>query len=555
LAVVRRLLYNHNPFYVISALLVLCGVWRSVAGQEVLASGWTMLGVLCGYVALLAGAAWAIVRLGGVWQDARTLLVVIVVMLLALSMSFDPVAVLDSQTARRLLLCGLAFAVVLSEATMRGLGIRLSRFYRGPYYAALALLFLYPLWLGELIQREESTLRAWSLMLFPALAAVILLMLLPAARWGRTSKWASGAPWPWPLFPWTLFFFLALGFGVRSYSLAYAFESGPAGESGFRAVWLAPLVLACSVLTLEMGLAARSRLAQLVAGLTPLCVLPMALSGPGDNATQAKFLALLQDSLAGPAILAAGTLIAFYAWAWARQARLAEAGLMMALAMAALVDGNTVDWRTLDLRNPAPLGAIVVLQLILSVRHGASWRMLIVTVLTIAAASWPLRQTPLVHSGYAPLHLFLLTFLAVGLTFEDRFARGLRRAAPYLIPVLAMLAATAYPLLFPQIAMSLNAAYAVALAVFAGLYWRRERALENLAGALVTAGLVLLAVLRAGYVQLDDTPLAAGRDWVAAGLAFLGVGVFISLAKGGVLQNAWSRLAAWNRRFEPQPPF
>jgi hypothetical protein len=451
-----------------------------------------------------------------------------------------------------LLLCGLGFAIALSEATMRGLSFQLSWFYRGPYYAALLLLFLYPLWLGELIQRQEAMLRALSLMLFPALGAAILLLLVPAARWGRSSKWAGGAPWPWPLFPWTLFFFLALGLGARSYSLAYAFESGPAGESGFRAFWLAPLIVACSLLTLEMGLAARSRTTQLTAGLAPLAIIPLALLGPSANATQARFMDLLQDSIGGPAALASGMLVAFYAWAWSRRAPLAETGLMAALAMAVFVDATTVDWRALELRNPAPLGAIVVLQLILAVRHGASWRMIIVAALSLAAASWPLRQAPLVHSGYAPLHLFMLAVLAIGLTLEDRFARGLRRAAPYLLPVLAVLAVGAYPLLFPRTSLSLHAAYTAALAVFAGLYWRRDRELEHLAGALATAGLVLVAALRAGYVQLDNTPLAAGREWLAAGLAFLAVGLLISLAKGGVLQAAWTNLAAWNRRFQPQ---
>jgi len=39
LPLLRRLLYNNNPFYVISAVLVLCGVWQSVAGQKALAYG------------------------------------------------------------------------------------------------------------------------------------------------------------------------------------------------------------------------------------------------------------------------------------------------------------------------------------------------------------------------------------------------------------------------------------------------------------------------------------------------------------------------------------
>lgn len=550
LAVVRHLLYNHNPFYVISAVLVLCGVWRSVAGQDVMAAGWPMFALLGSYIVLLAAAAWAIIRLGGVWQDARTLLVVIVLMLVALSMSFDAIAVLDPAAARWLLLGGLALATAVSEGTLRGLGIRLSWLYRGPYYAVLALLFAYPLWLGELLHREQATLRAWSLMLFPALAGAVFLGLLPAARWGRSQKWAAGAPWPWPLFPWTLFFFLALGVGVRSYSLAFAFETGAGGESGFRWFWLAPLIVACSLLTLEMGLSARHRLTQTLATLAPLTLVPLALAGPGENAMQAHFQSLLQATLAGPALLMVGLLIAFYSWAWLRRARFAEAGLLAALAVAAVVDSATVDVQTLAPLNAAPLGVVLVLQVALSLRNGASWRMLLAAILAIAAGCWTTPDVPLVRSGYVPLHAFVLTALAMGLTFEDAFARRLRAAAPYLLPGLALLAVAAYPLLFPQAPLAIHAGYVAGLAALAVLYWRRERDTPYLAAALGTTSLVAAAGLRTAYAQLDGTPLAAGRDWLAAGLACLAVGLFISLAKGGVLRNLWTTLVAWNQRLQ-----
>jgi hypothetical protein len=549
-AAVRHLLYNHNPFYVISALLVLCGVWRSLAGQEAAGAGWPMLGILCGYIALLALAAWAIVRLGGVWQDARTLLVVIVVMLVALSMSFDAIAVLDLQLGKQLLVPGLAFAVAVSEATLRGLGIRLAWFFRGPYYAALGLLFVYPLWLADLVQREAETLRAWGLMLFPVFGAAILLTLWPAARWGRSRKWAAGAPWPWPLFPWTLFFFLALGFAARSYSLAFAFESNLEGESGFRAFWISPLILACAVLTLEMGLVAGSRAAQTVAVLAPLALIPLALLGPGTNATQEQFLSLLQAEATSPVVLTVVACIIFYAWAWLRSVQLAELGFLTAVALAAMVDATTVDWRMLAVKNLAPLGLIAVLQVVLSVRRNASWRMMLVVLLATAAACWPLRGLTIVHSGYAPLHIVVLSILVIGLVFDDRLARKLRRTAGGLIPGLAGFLLAASPILFPRLPAAASLAVAAAFSFLAVFYWRRERSDAHLCGALTTLGLLAAISLHSGYGSLDRTPLASGRDWLAAGLACLAIGLLISLAKAGVLRAAWRALIDWNRRFQ-----
>ncbi len=553
-AVLRHLLYNNNPFYVISAALVLAGVWRSVAGQEAAAAGWPMFGLLCGYLVLLAGAAWAIIRLGGVWQDARTLLVVIVLMLVALSMSFDPLTLLDLPAGRQFLLLGLMFSVALSEAILRALGIRLTWIYRGPYYALLVLLFAYPVWLAELVQRREEAWRAASLMLFPTLGALILLALYPAARWGRNTKCAAGTPWPWPLFPWTMFFFLALGVGVRAYSLAFAFDGGSGATSGFRAYWLAPLVLACALLTLEMGLASRNRFAQFVAMVAPLTLVPLALAGPGIDPTQVEFLSLLRGALSSPICLTAGLLLAFYLFALGRRVALAEGGVMLALALLAVCDAGTVDWRTFASPQPAPLGAILVWQLTQSLRTGATWRLLVVTAMTLGAGCWPFREHDLVASGYLPFHLFVLAILATGLTFNDRLARGLRRTAPYFIPLLAALAAAVYPAVFINTPLTVHAAYAAALTGIAAVYWRREQEMAHLVGLLVTSMWLAAAALRAGHAQLDKTPLAEGRDWLVGGFVCLVAGLLISLAKGGVLTTAWQSLAAWNRRMQTHRP-
>ncbi len=52
-----RLAYNHNPFYVISAGLVLYGLHTSFTNSVSPADGWTMLAIYCGYMLMLALAA------------------------------------------------------------------------------------------------------------------------------------------------------------------------------------------------------------------------------------------------------------------------------------------------------------------------------------------------------------------------------------------------------------------------------------------------------------------------------------------------------------------
>src|SRR5690606_20125594 len=75
------LLYNHNPFYVISAVLMLYAV-RSLYGElEIGAINcWIMMGVFAGYTALLAGIGVLIVRWGKVWEDARSIFVVVLLL-------------------------------------------------------------------------------------------------------------------------------------------------------------------------------------------------------------------------------------------------------------------------------------------------------------------------------------------------------------------------------------------------------------------------------------------------------------------------------------------
>lgn len=64
-------LYNHNPFYVISVLLMLYAV-RSAYGELEVGTINTglMMGVLAGYTSLLAAIAVLIIRKGKVWEDA-----------------------------------------------------------------------------------------------------------------------------------------------------------------------------------------------------------------------------------------------------------------------------------------------------------------------------------------------------------------------------------------------------------------------------------------------------------------------------------------------------
>src|SRR5688500_6065267 len=176
------LICTHNPCYVISALLVVYGLHVSFAGRLDPAKGWLLMKMLMGYTALLAGAAAAIIRFGRVWEDARTLVLLVLLMLVALSSSFDRVCLDDSNLGGSFLATGFIFSIIVCELLVRGLNVRLPWSFRGPLYVHLVLLFAYPAWLGRLSLTDCEGLMAWFVLGYTSLNAAGALLLLPAVR-------------------------------------------------------------------------------------------------------------------------------------------------------------------------------------------------------------------------------------------------------------------------------------------------------------------------------------------------------------------------------------
>src|SRR5262249_52433446 len=139
----------------------------------------------------------------------RTVLLLVVLMFLATSVTFDEVLVSSPERGLVCYLGGLLFAVAVTEGVLRGIRLRLPAWFRGPYYLILALFFLYPLALTPLLDRPRSEALMWGLFGFSAAAGLAFLSLLPAVRRGPGYVCFNGSPWRWPLYPWALFGLLA----------------------------------------------------------------------------------------------------------------------------------------------------------------------------------------------------------------------------------------------------------------------------------------------------------------------------------------------------------
>ena len=75
---------------------------------------------MAGYTLLLAVPACLLVRFGGVWEDVRTVLLLVVLMFLATSVTFDETLARNPELGVACYLGGLLFAVAVSEGMLAG---------------------------------------------------------------------------------------------------------------------------------------------------------------------------------------------------------------------------------------------------------------------------------------------------------------------------------------------------------------------------------------------------------------------------------------------------
>ncbi len=182
-----RWLTCNNPFYVLSAMLVCLGLWVSFGGQAEPAQTWALAAGLSSYTLLLAVTACLLVRLLGVWDDVRTVLLLSVLMFLATSVTFDQVLAVAPSRGSACFVGGLAFAVAVSEGMLRGCRLALPLAFRIPYLLILAHFFLYPVALVPLLDQPRS-----------AGLELGALRVLTGGRTGRAVAAAGRSPGPEP---------------------------------------------------------------------------------------------------------------------------------------------------------------------------------------------------------------------------------------------------------------------------------------------------------------------------------------------------------------------
>jgi hypothetical protein len=542
-----RVLYTSNPFYVVSAGLVFAGLRVSFGSGGPAAESWALAGSLAAYTLLLSATACVLIRLGRLWDDLRTLLLLVVMMFLAIAMSCDdPVA---AAPRRGIVGClaALAFAVAVTEVVLGTIRLRLPGWYRAAYYAMLALVFLYPMALVPLLGDPDNSSLQWALFGFGPTAGLALALLIPAARRGRAGTAKNGSPWPWPLYPWSLFVVMVGVLGVRCWSLCVSFHYVQGSRSIFGPYFLVPIGMAVALVWLEIGIAGRRRAITTTASALPLVLVCLATAGDRQEWVYRQFLDRFMDTLGGsPAYLTLLAAVAFLVYASARRVPAAWELLALALAGLSAIEPRTVDLRDLSGPRALPMAAAGLVLAWAAWRRRDSRRALLSAVaLVVATARGAVELGAAAAAWPTALHLAAVALMALGVMFDDGPGRAARRLGACALVVMGLDAATGAPRIWPTMPAGLIAWYPILIALWAGAFSRMAD--DRL--YLISAGASLAAWLGhsglQAYVQLRK--VVVGLDQIAWGLLFFLLAAAISLRKAGIWPGAWSG------RYEARP--
>ena len=336
-----RFLYNQNPFYLISAAVILYG-FRTATQQSTFASNpWFLASLFAGYTTLLALTAWLIVRFGRVWDDARSIFMVLLLLFMALSASLDGLFFSDPTTAVLIAAAGFAFAVIVCESLVWSLGIRFRVLFRGPLYAMFATSFFYP-YLFSFQQTWWPNLDSrFIILLFPFVVSATILSLVPAIR--KTKRYAAenGTPWSWPLYPYSLFFLAIVGLIGRTVMLGLSFDATAA--NGMLGTWMfVPIFMSVIWLVYEIGTTEQNSEIQFAAML--LMPIAIALAIPWSLFPNTEFYDQITSEFASPVWMTMLAVVAMYFVAWINQVEAAGGFLIFGFLGAAVLqqDGTIV---------------------------------------------------------------------------------------------------------------------------------------------------------------------------------------------------------------------
>ena len=538
-APLARLLVNQNPFYVISSACVIHGssYWFRENGNG---SPWQLMALVGGFILLLTVIGFCVVRFGRLWDDARSIFVMLFLLFAELALSFDDVFISDWREGSLLFVCGWLFAVAVFEFLFLSLQIRLRALYRVPFHLMLSMLFLYPLTMVWAIQNSEHRVIQWQLLGFNLAVAGGVVLLIPAIRKGIAYCQPSGTPWRWPLFPWIPFGVMIGALCIRSFAMcasldAAILQSVTAArqlQSIFCGYFLCPIILAVALVLLELGIVNRNSVVKNVALVVPGLACFLAFPSKDLSTLQLAFLNDVTETVAAPLLVTLATCTIFYGVAAARGIRVAEWWLSIVAMELLYVTGDSNIWSPAATLQFWSLSGIIVFHILLGIRR----RSVLQALTGVLLASVPLHHAAVESFGWefcvaVEVHVLLLAVLVLAISSGHRTLVSLTAFALALFAVVAV---------FPPFAASAEVAsifrysYTACLVVGTATLFCFTRFWPFFNASI--AGLVALSSVAARQVWLAIRHIDGwqGLVFYGAGLFWLLVAIVISFWKSRI---------------------
>jgi hypothetical protein len=564
-------LYTHNPFYLISACLFVYGLkllFRPGNSAMLFQQGTVdymqptgLLGSLAAVTLLMATTAVLIVRLGKVWEDARSLVLIVLLMLLAISVSFDELMTMAAEQEQGplriavMMIMGALIAVGMVELLIRGLAVRLSWLWRLPLYAFLTLFFLWPLLLVPAVMSFSPSQIRWLIAAFPSVAALISLTLLPGIRKGSGSLRDNGTPWPWPWLPYTPFVFIALAVCARSYSLTISFDAPAYGghfwDTMFGFYLLVPFFAAILILLIEIGITERRPV--LASGALVVSPLLMLMAWPwgvpwGQLPSYFHFATEVTSTCGSPVYLTLLGLLLVSSWAWWRGVPRAETMTTGLLLIAAGMSPESLSMSRSPLLayewSAWPMLTLAVLKLtsgLLKNRMGQILTGLMILCAMPMVVSLPTGLLP--WRAFITVHLAFVVVLFLATTRDH--AGALRRF--HALQLSMTLAVGAVNLLRLDQSLILIGCYAAGMTLIAAICFRMLRERWYLIVTLLHCTAAIAAVCGASVWLLSTARMESGmRQVIFGGLSFLAA-VLISILKSTAGRRLRLQFRIWRR--------
>lgn len=548
-----HLLYNHNPFYLISAFLTLYGI-HAVFGVEVVGELKTasVLLAIGAYTAVLGLTGVLIVRIGKVWEDARTVLLAVILLLLATSVCTDELLMLSPDAALLMIVGGLSFAIALCEFIIRGLQIRFGAEFRIPLFLQLSILFLYPYFCAAEVHDLTAEQVQWRVLGFPLVFSLGLTTLWPAVLRGSARLRDNGTPWNWPLYPWCLFIVIAAAGAFRCRILTESFDPTPGMAVTFGSFYLLPILLTVVWLVIETGIVENRRRLIVGALWSSLLLLFLAMSG-SSTSLQRSFYEMVALRVGSPLFWAVIGLGSLYGCARLRGVREAMPFLLLAVGLLAFIGPQTIDLRSTQFV-PWPLGLVGLALLVDGHRRESTTQAAWGCAFCLMNLPAGLQSTPWAGATW-PLvvQASVIACGTLGFRFRDSVARDLETTACLAIPALVGVSATKPALL--DMTSTGGVIYAItltALSLVIGVSTKRR--------SYLAAGLFIVATgigerLFALYRNVSTSVGVRGLWALSWSMASFVTAVLISFAKSGHLSEIRQvrRLLAWLHRSDTAP--